>query len=58
MSPEQILGLPVDGRSDLFSVGVILYQFLTGERPFVGNATVTMRKVLEEEPLPPSRFNM
>jgi serine/threonine-protein kinase len=58
MSPEQILGMPVDGRSDLFSVGVILYQFLTGERPFVGNATVTMRKVLEEDPLPPSRFNM
>ncbi|MCC6197839.1 MAG: serine/threonine protein kinase, partial [Burkholderiales bacterium] len=57
MSPEQILGLPIDGRSDLFSVGVILYQFLTGERPFVGNATITMRKVLEEEPLPPSRFN-
>ena len=58
MSPEQILGLPVDGRSDLFSVGVILYQFLTGERPFTGNATITMRKVLEEEPLPPSRFNV
>ncbi|MFO1302303.1 MAG: serine/threonine-protein kinase [Burkholderiales bacterium] len=57
MSPEQILGLPVDGRSDLFSVGVMLYQFLTGERPFTGNATVTMRKVLEEDPLPPSRFN-
>ena len=58
MSPEQILGLPVDGRSDLFSVGVILYQFLTGERPFTGDATITMRKVLEEEPLPPSRFNV
>ncbi|HEX6974946.1 MAG TPA: serine/threonine-protein kinase, partial [Vicinamibacterales bacterium] len=58
MSPEQILGLPVDGRSDLFSAGVILYQFLTGERPFTGNATITMRKVLEEEPLPPSRFNV
>jgi eukaryotic-like serine/threonine-protein kinase len=58
MSPEQILGLPVDGRSDLFSAGVILYQFLTGERPFVGNATITMRKVLEEDPLPPSRFNV
>ncbi|MFO1324310.1 MAG: serine/threonine-protein kinase [Burkholderiales bacterium] len=57
MSPEQILGLPVDGRSDLFSCGVILYQFLTGERPFTGNATITMRKVLEEDPLPPSRFN-
>ncbi|MFO1398842.1 MAG: serine/threonine-protein kinase [Burkholderiales bacterium] len=58
MSPEQILGMPVDGRSDLFSAGVILYQFLTGERPFTGNATITMRKVLEEDPLPPSRFNV
>ncbi|HET7033354.1 MAG TPA: serine/threonine protein kinase, partial [Casimicrobiaceae bacterium] len=58
MSPEQILGLPIDGRSDLFSAGVILYQFLTGERPFTGSSTVTMHKVLEEDPLPPSRFNV
>ncbi|HEY3178755.1 MAG TPA: protein kinase [Casimicrobiaceae bacterium] len=58
MSPEQIMGLPVDGRSDLFSAGVILYQFLTGERPFSGTSTITMRKVLEENPLPPSRFNV
>jgi len=58
MSPEQILGLPIDGRSDLFSAGVILYQFLTGERPFSGSSTATMHKVLEEEPLPPSRFNV
>src|SRR5216110_1032770 len=58
MSPEQIMGLPVDGRSDLFSAGVILYQFLTGERPFSGTATATMHKVLEEDPLPPSRFNV
>jgi len=58
MSPEQIQGLPIDGRSDLFSVGVILYQFLTGERPFTGSSTITMRKVLEENPLPPSRFNV
>jgi serine/threonine-protein kinase len=58
MSPEQIQGLPVDGRSDLFSAGVILYQFLTGERPFGGSSTTTMRKVLEEDPLPPSRFNV
>src|SRR5438034_2294445 len=58
MSPEQIVGLPVDGRSDLFSAGVILYQFLTGERPFSGTSTSTMRKVLEENPLPPSRFNV
>ncbi len=58
MSPEQILGLPVDGRSDLFSAGVILYQFLTGERPFAGSATTTMQKVLKEEPLPPSSLNI
>ncbi len=58
MSPEQIMGLPIDGRSDLFSAGVILYQFLTGERPFSGSATTTMHKVLEEDPLPPSRFNV
>jgi tRNA A-37 threonylcarbamoyl transferase component Bud32 len=58
MSPEQIMGLPIDGRSDLFSAGVILYQFLTGERPFSGSSTATMHKVLEEDPLPPSRFNV
>src|SRR6266496_2892564 len=58
MSPEQILGLPVDGRSDLFSAGVILYQFLTGERPFAGSSTTTMQKVLKEEPLPPSTLNV
>ena len=58
MSPEQIMGLPVDGRSDLFSAGVILYQFLTGERPFAGSATTTMQKVLKEDPLPPTSLNV
>ncbi|HEX4522990.1 MAG TPA: serine/threonine-protein kinase [Casimicrobiaceae bacterium] len=58
MSPEQIMGLPVDGRSDLFSAGVVLYQFLTGERPFSGSATTTMQKVLKEDPLPPSSLNV
>ena len=58
MSPEQIMGLPVDGRSDLFSAGVILYQFLTGERPFSGSATTTMQKVLKEDPLPPTTLNV
>src|SRR6185295_14999951 len=58
MSPEQIMGLPIDGRSDLFSAGVILYQFLTGERPFSGSSTVTMHKVLKEDPLPPSTLNV
>jgi serine/threonine-protein kinase len=52
------MGLPVDGRSDLFSAGVILYQFLTGERPFSGSAATTMQKVLKEDPLPPSSLNI
>ncbi|HEX8009810.1 MAG TPA: protein kinase [Casimicrobiaceae bacterium] len=58
MSPEQIMGLPVDARSDLFSAGVVLYQFLTGEKPFAGSAATTMQKVLKEEPLPPSTLNV
>jgi len=58
MSHEQIMGLPVDGRSDLFSAGVILYQFLTGERPFSGSAATTMQKVLKEDPMPPSSLNV
>ncbi len=58
MSPEQFMGQPVDGRSDLFSCGVILYQFLTGEKPFTGNTTTIMYKVLREEPLAPSMLNV
>ena len=57
MSPEQFLGQTVDGRSDLFSCGVILYQFLTGEKPFTGAVTTIMHKVLKEEPLAPSMLN-
>ena len=57
MSPEQFQGQPVDGRSDIFSCGVILYQFLTGEKPFTGNVTTIMYKVLSEEPLAPSMLN-
>jgi len=57
MSPEQFLGQPVDSRSDIFSCGVILYQFLTGEKPFTGNVTTIMYKVLSEEPLAPSMLN-
>ncbi len=58
MSPEQFLGQPVDGRSDLFSCGVILYQFLTGEKPFTGTTSTIMYKVLREEPLAPSVLNL
>lgn len=58
MSPEQFMGQTVDGRSDLFSAGVILYQFLTGEKPFTGALTTIMHKVLKEEPPAPSVLNV
>jgi eukaryotic-like serine/threonine-protein kinase len=58
MSPEQFMGQTVDSRSDIFSCGVILYQFLTGEKPFTGSTTTIMYKVLREEPTPPSELNI
>ena len=58
MSPEQFMGQTVDGRSDLFSAGVILYQFLTGEKPFTGALTTIMHKVLKEDPAAPSELNV
>jgi eukaryotic-like serine/threonine-protein kinase len=55
MSPEQLNGDAVDGRSDLFSLGVILYTVLTGHRPFQGNSAVTISfKVVNREPIPAS----
>jgi serine/threonine-protein kinase len=57
MSPEQFLGLPVDARSDLFSTGVMLYQMLTGDRPFSGSPTTIMQKVLRQDPVEPSALN-
>jgi serine/threonine protein kinase/TPR repeat protein len=55
MAPEQLTGEAVDGRSDLYSCGVILYQLLTGERPFSGPPASLMHKVLHEQPAPPSQ---
>ncbi len=58
MSPEQVQGLALDGRSDQFSLAVIAYEILTGERPFSGeHLTTVVYKIVAEEPVAPMRVN-
>jgi serine/threonine protein kinase len=57
MSPEQLAGQTVDSRSDIYSAGVVLYQLLTGDRPYHGsNLTSIYHQALNAEPVPPSKL--
>ncbi len=54
MAPEQVKGKPVDGRADIFALGVILYELVTGEKPFPGESvTGVIYKIVNEEPISP-----
>ena len=57
MSPEQVQNVGVSHRSDLFAAAVILYQFLTRSRPFTGSEYEISRKIVNEDPIPPSQLN-
>lgn len=58
MSPEQFMGQVVDARSDIYSSGVLLYQLLTGERPFEGSMSAIMHKALNTEAPLPSQISV
>ena len=53
MSPEQVVGKKVDGRSDLFSAGVMLYELLSGKKPFTGDSIATLMYNIANQPHPP-----
>jgi serine/threonine-protein kinase len=58
MAPEQILNAPVDARTDVFALGVVLYEMLAGKDPFEGSTIpAVMHKVLHVTPPPPTSFN-
>jgi serine/threonine-protein kinase len=58
MAPEQFTGSPVDGRADLFALGVILYWMATGDKPFTGDTLMAMSyKIVHTNPIPPRKLN-
>jgi len=54
MSPEQLQGQAIDRRSDIFSAGVLFYQFLTGQKPFEGTQWALAKKIIQDDPVWPS----
>ena len=57
MAPEQFLGVEVNALADIYSMGVIAYELLTGRKPFAGNAATVMQQVFNERPPDPSQLN-
>src|SRR5258705_2663434 len=58
MSPDQIKGKAIDGRTDIFSLGVMLYEMTTGQKPFRGQDVATiLYHILNQEPVPPHQLN-
>ncbi len=57
MSPEQVKGGDIDARTDIFSLGIIIFTMMAGRKPFLGNSAAVMFKIVYEEPPPPSTLN-